>query len=284
MTCFSRIRVLALITLSLSAASLPIDAEAELLTYESFDYAPGTDVSSKNGGAGFSNAWSPGGFNASQSTNYDVASGSLTFGQLSTAGNRAVTSSTGAIAGLTRLLAQPLGSPNTTRYVSFLLRPEVALNQGAFNGFFGLLLEQAGEPELFVGKPGGGQLGRYVLEERGGAGQVATSLSPAVGQTTLLVLKAEFKSGADLFTLYADPIPGQPEPATGVSKSTTDISQALGLTIYSTGAFSIDEIRVGETFADVTPVPEPLLSIAWTLTPLAAMLLRRRPRPSRRNI
>ena len=38
------------------------------------------------------------------------------------------------------------------------------------------------------------------------------------------------------------------------------VVNVTGLTIYSTGAFSLDEIRVGTTFADVVPsavVPEP---------------------------
>ncbi|MFO0914723.1 MAG: hypothetical protein U0795_17325 [Pirellulales bacterium] len=275
------IRILPLIAVALSL-TVPLNcARAELLAYESFDYTAGTDVVFKNGGTGFGNAWLQGGFNASLSNNFDVGSGSLTFGNLSNAGNHAVTDSTGAIAGLTRLLGQSLGTADSTRYVSFLLRPEVALNQGAFNGFFGLVLEQSGEPELFIGKPGGGQLNRYVMEDRGGTNQVATSVSPVVGQTTLLVLKAEFKAGNDLFTLYADPIPGLPEPASGVIKSTTDVGQAFGLTIYSTGAFSIDEIRVGETFADVTPVPEPLAQSALMLLTLTAIWRRR---PSRASI
>lgn len=237
----------------------PTAAKAALLAYDGFNYAPaGSDVLGQSGGAGFGASWLAGGFNASEHANYDVQSGSLTFGNLLTGGNRSQTSATASIAGLTRDLLTPLGTAGTTRYVSFLARPEVTLDAGAFNGFLGLALEQSGEPELFIGKPGGGTTDRYVLEDRGGAAQVSSSVAPVLDQTALLVVKAEFMAGADQFTLYVNPVPGAAEPATGIVKNDSDAGTVSGLTIYSTGAFSMDEIRVGETFADVTPVIEPV--------------------------
>jgi hypothetical protein len=83
-----------------------------------------------------------------------------------------------------------------------------------------------------------------------------------VGETALLVLKAEFLQGNDRFTLYVNPTPGGPEPATGPVVTGVDLGTVSGLAIYSTGAFSIDEIRLGPTFADVTPVV-PLPSAAY---------------------
>jgi hypothetical protein len=77
-----------------------------------------------------------------------------------------------------------------------------------------------------------------------------------VGQTEFLVLKAKLQSGSDNFTLYSDPTPGAPEPSTGTLYS-LDIGTLSSLVIYSGGAFSIDELRVGTTYADVTPTPEP---------------------------
>jgi MYXO-CTERM domain-containing protein len=253
----------------------PTAANAALLAYDGFNYAPaGSDLSGNSGGLGFSSAWRPGGFNASINTNYDVQTGSLSFGGLVTSGNRVSTTAVTAIAGLTRDLFTPLGVSGTTRYASFLLRPEGQLHAGAFNGFFGVVLEQPGEPELYVGKPGGGAVDRYVLEDRGGGLQVASTTIAEVGETVLLVLKAQFTAGNDQFTLYVNPVPGAPEPAAGLVKNNSNVSTVAGLTLYSTGAFSIDELRLGETFADVTPVPEPA---TWLLA-LAALLLRIRRR------
>jgi hypothetical protein len=95
-----------------------------------------------------------------------------------------------------------------------------------------------------------------------------------VGQTVFLVVKAEFAAGNDQFTLYVNPIPGAPEPAAGVVKNNSNVGDVAGLTIYSTGEFSIDEFRLGDTFADVTPIPEPasvvmalwaVLSATWAI-------------------
>jgi len=161
-----------------------------------------------------------------------------------------------AIAGLTRDLATPIGAAGAPRYYSFLLRPEG--QGGAFNGFFGLNLELPTEPELFVGKPGADFITQYVIADRGGSGQHPSPAPVVIGQTALLVVKAEFMDFSDRFTLYVNPVPGGPEPLVGTVKFDSNLGTVSGFTIYSTVVFSIDELRLGETFADVTPaVPEP---------------------------
>ena len=56
-----------------------------------------------------------------------------------------------------------------------------------------------------------------------------------------------------------------------VVKNDSNVGIVNGLTVYSTGAFGLDEIRVGTTFADVTPVvPEPGVML---VLPLGAMAL-----------
>jgi hypothetical protein len=278
-----RVRRLVVFVFALGTVLASLVAEAALHSYDGFDYTPaGSDLLGKNGGFGFGTAWRPGGFNASNNVNYDVQNGSLSFGPLLTSGQRVQTDAVGAIAGLTRDFSTPLGTAGTTRYASFLLRPEGTLQGGAFNGFFGIVFEQPLEPELFIGKPGATAIDRYVLEDRGGALQVASTLAPVVGQTVFLVVKAQFAAGNDQFTLYVNPTPGGPEPATGLVKNNSDIGTVAGVTLYSTGAFSIDEFRLGDTFADVTPiVPEPsFLAMAfaavWALLPVRSRVLRRR--------
>jgi hypothetical protein len=223
--------------------------------YEGFDYSPGVVLNGNNGGTGFSGPWAPGGFNASLHDNYDIAAGSLTFGSLQVSGNRVHSPAVNAIAGLTRPLSPCVGTPGTTRYFSFLLRPEDTLDAGIFNGFFGLILHQpSANPELFIGKPGGGAVHDYVLENRGGANQVASGVQVEVGKTAFLVIKAQFTESNDTFTLYMNPTPGCPEPGQGIVKQDIDNGIITELTIYSSGEFSMDELRVGNTFADVTPV------------------------------
>lgn len=53
------------------------------------------------------------------------------------------------------------------------------------------------------------------------------------------------------------------------------VGSVSALTLFSTGAFSTDELRVGQTFADVTPVPEPSLVALAELGMMEAFRRRR---------
>jgi hypothetical protein len=206
-----------------------------------------------SGGTGFSGSWTVGGFNAF-AAGYTQRVRSLCHPRLDTAGGSVSGDAFQAINGAVRTLAQPLGAPNTTAYVSFLIQPRGTLNDGIFNGFFGLTLNGSAGNDLFIGKPGGGTLDQYVLENRGGAGQIPSGLKVKIGKTVLLVLKAQFMAGNDVFTLYTNPSVGKPEPASPVVKTDVDLGTVSKIGIYSTGAFIIDEIRIGTTFADVLPI------------------------------
>ncbi len=221
--------------------------------YEPFGEASGEALLEKNGGIGFSAAWAEGGFNASIHDNFVIESGSLVYPGLALSGGHVRSSSQPSISGISRTLVQPLGASGTTKYLSLLIQPEGVLNEGIFSGFFGLNLGGGGEPELFTGKAGGGALGFYVMEDRGGGNQVASTGAAVVGQVTLLVVKAQFTDAMDRFTLYVNPQVGAPEPATGIVKENSSFGQLPALVLYSSGAFSLDEIRIGDTFASVTP-------------------------------
>jgi hypothetical protein len=225
--------------------------------YEPFGYGSGETALGENGGVGFSAAWMAGGFNASVHDNYVIGSGSLVYPGLAISGGHVSSSTETSISGLSRALAQPLGQTGTTQYLSFLIQPEGVLDEGIFSGFFGLMLGSA-QYDLFTGKPGGGQLHSYVVEDRGGTGQTASTSSVVVGQVALLVVKAEFgdttdPTATDRLTLYVNPQVGAPEPATGTVKQIPAFGQFDSVLLYSTGAFSLDEIRIGDTFESVTP-------------------------------
>jgi hypothetical protein len=241
-------------------------APADVLSSDSFSGSPiGSDLLGKSGGSGWAGPWTTGGFNASIHTNYDIAGGNLAFPGLATSGERVASAAQNAISGVSRTLAVPIpASQTTTRYLSALLRLDGPLNAGQFNGFFGLYLDGGGinNDDLFIGKPGGGQLGQWVVETRGGSGQVPTGELVVPNQTALLVLKAELRPGADTFSLLVNPaLPGVEPNVYDAVKTGFDLGQVNGITIYSTGAFSVDEIRWGETYADVTPIPEPATAV-----------------------
>ena len=240
---------LRVLTVAGALAITTLPAGASQIGYEGFK--PSFPIYA-NGGTGFSGPWTQGGFNAFAS-GYAPGESSLCFARLQTSGGSVSGGAFSAINGAIRSLAQPLGADNTTAYLSFLVQPQGRLGSGVFSGFFGVTLNGSLFNDLFIGKPGGGAAEQYVLESRGGFGQVTSGAPTVVGRTALLVVKAEFHTGSDVFTLYVNPTPGGPEPAIGVVKADMDLGSVSKIGLYSTGAFAVDEIRIGTTFADVVP-------------------------------
>lgn len=228
-------------------AGLSAPALATPLAYEGF--GPSFPIYA-NGGSGFNGPWAQGGFNAFAS-GYVPRDRSLCNPGLQVSGGSVSANAFPAINGAIRNLALTLSNQPVV-YVSFLVQPRGQLDEGVFSGFFGLTLNGQSGNDLFIGKPGGGATGQYVLENRGGFGQVSSGASAVVGRTTLLVLKAEFIAGNDQFSLYVDPR-SQSEPAASAVKNDLDLGAVSRIGIYSTGAFTIDEIRIGTTYADVLP-------------------------------
>jgi hypothetical protein len=229
-------------------ASAP--ARASQVAYEGF--SPSFPIYA-NGGTGFNGPWTQGGFNVSGS-GYTPVEDSLCVAKLPTSGGSVSGPAFSAINGAVRDLASPLGQDNTTVYLSFLVQPQGTLHAGVFRGFFGLTLNGSLGSELFVGKPGGGADDQYVLEARGGAFQVPSGTSAVVGRTTLLVVRADFRPGKDVFTLYVNPRLRDPEPSSGAVEADLDLGLVTRVGLYSTGAFAVDEVRIGTTYADVVPV------------------------------
>ena len=238
-----------------------IPASAALIAADSFNAQPGAALQGQGGGTGFSSPWMPGAFNASITNNYTTNAGSLSYPGLATSNGSVSATATNAISGLTRTLSTPLGTVGTTDYFSILLRPDGPVTGGTFNNFFGLYLNASNGNDQFFGKPGNGPTGFYDLEDRGGTDQYNTGTMAVTGQTALLVLRIDFlASGINRETLYVNPTVGAPEPYLGAVKQDEPIGLITGVTLYSTGAFTADEIRIGTTFADVVPaatVPEP---------------------------
>lgn len=214
---------------------------------------PGNDgsLTLNSGGVGFTGPWRLGGFNVSGSANFAVDPTSLGTGGAGPSGGRVRATSAGAISGVQRTLAQPLRPVAGGRdvfYLSFRIQPDGVLGAGAFNGFFGLTFND----ELFVGKPGGGALNEWVIEQRGGTNPVNSGRRVASGQTDLLVLKLDFRLPRRVF-LWVNPATDDVEPARADAVHTAVPASISTLGLYSTGAFSFDDLRVGEAYADVVP-------------------------------
>jgi hypothetical protein len=247
----------ALICIVLAHALAPRRAAAELIAYEPFDYAAGTPLVGASNGVGFGSAWEAGGFNAKLFKLFRVAPGALTYPGLATPGGNHV-SGEGApaqgVAGLGRTLSTPLGTENGTYFLSFLHRPDGA------EDYASIVLGTGQGNELAVGKSA--STGEYYISNRGGAGRVLSGVRAEVGQTRLIVVRMEFRAGPDRFTLYVDPAAGKPEPADGFVKEDLDLELMDKIFLHSRAAWSVDEIRLGTMWEDVTPASKTRL-VNW---------------------
>jgi hypothetical protein len=227
-------------------------SRAALIAYEPFDYEANVPIVGQTNGFGFTSAWVPGGFNARLFDLFHINSGALTFPGLATkgtnhAGGEAPPPGTPGIAGVGRILATNLAVPGATCYLSFLHQVD------ADQEYASIVLGTGGgmAKELSIGKSASPP--RYNIAQRGGVGRVFSNVQPAAGATVFLVVKMEFRNGPDRFTLFVNPTPGKPEPVSTAVKEDLDIEEAEMIYLYSRGTWSVDEIRLGTTWADVTP-------------------------------
>lgn len=249
--------------LGLAASLVPLAAIAAP-AYDGFTYPIGASLAGQNGGAGWGGAWD----NSNTVSDLTIGAG-LGFGALATSPGAAFSNPVDppaiAVAFFGRPLAASVGADDTIAYLSVLLRPDAGF------GFYGGI-NLGG---LFIGMSG--ITTTYGIEAP--TDDVSSSTVEAEeGTTVLLVLKAEFLAGDDIFSLYVNPTPGGAEPvAPDATKTNFDLGLASSIFINNAGGWTTDEIRLGDSFAAVTPtaVPEPG-ALALLLLPLLGLVGRAR--------
>jgi hypothetical protein len=242
-------RAMTFMAVSLACAASAI---ANPSAMDSFNYSPvGSAVAGNSGGgsSGFSDGWAG-------DSSFTLASGSL----LSPVplppaiGNSVTANAFGGNREVARTLLQPLGTDNTTDYFSFLMQAQGTVGEGAFEGWFAFTL-RADARNITIGKDSFHSL--YKVESN--LGDIAFSTVPVVAnQPHLIVLRADFLPGADVFRLYMDPQTGKPEPSTAsATLNGFDLGALTTIGLDGPGAFGFDELRIGTTWNSVTPAPEP---------------------------
>jgi hypothetical protein len=239
---YSRARVLTALVLS---ATLTTEVHAVLTALDNFDYSPiGSDLNGNGAGDfGFSGPWTG-------QTSYNIGSGSLQTRQdpLPLIGNSMTTVAFGENRGIDRTLATPLGTEDTSIYISGLMQPRGILHQGAYDGWFGLALR--GSTTIVVGMVY--QSGNYGLEV--GFERALTPTQAVIGRTEFFVLRIDFTEGVDPVYLYLNPEPGAPEPATPtVSEINLNVNFINTVSLTGPGSNAFDALRIGTTYADVAP-------------------------------
>lgn len=220
-------------------------ASAAILAYDDFDYAPvGSDLNTKSGGGslGFSGAWSG-------TTSYNIGNGNLKSpsGPLPAVGQSVTGVAFGENRGIDRNLSTQIGTEGTSAYASILLQPQGILGQGAYGGWFALILR--GSTDIVAGMNYGG--GTYGLEV--GFEKASTGVDAVIGKTVFLVLRFDFTEGVDPVYLYLNPRPGEPEPAPTVSLINLNVNFINRVSLGGPGGSAFDSLRIGTTYSDVVP-------------------------------
>lgn len=237
-------------------------AHAALISYDGADYAPTTSISGLNGGTGWNGGW----IGANR-----VVAGSLGINGVATKGHRFVTdgnytSSSRVISpnGFGALLNNGrFGKDGTTLWLSFLYR---AVSTSANNSAGVTLCDgsfTAANQVLFLGVPSGASTLGIVAPASIAppSGAYVLSQSVATNQQTMFVV-AKFMFGTpngDRVFLYVNP-PVDFEPANNVYNGAVanNLNFQFDRLIFASGATtttcSFDEIRLGETYADVVPL------------------------------
>ncbi|MGE9266603.1 MAG: hypothetical protein ACQKBY_00795 [Verrucomicrobiales bacterium] len=272
-------------SLSFIPIALTLPLSAALTHYEPFDYPAGTGLDGLNGGTGWGAAWSDG--------NNDVTtgSGSLNYpaaGNFSSSGNQVNISSSVTNAQAVRALGTTmnLATSGNTFYASALFQISAVSGQGSSLNFTSET-DGTGFNRWRFGINDSGNF--YVGMDPLQANQLATSTSTAsAGTTYLLVAKMRTNTGGgdgngdQVFLKIYEAGDSIFEPLTDGDWDLSAIGysgvtlRSLRLDLNNAAGQSnqLDEIRIGTSFADVAPIPEPSALLLLGLSPLA--LLRRR--------
>ncbi len=250
-----------------------IETRASVIAYEGFQYSSAAtvpdanadgkpDLSTQAGGIGFSTAWSE----ASGSNDLDyIQVGSLGFGSLLVSGNSArAVQPTDVTSELQRNFTLVSGAAGSELWISYLVRRDVGTAATAPAFTLTLGSSTGVGDSIVIGDIS--TRATLVLAHPGDSVNVGDSgLSPVTGTTYFLVTRISFFAGLDTAQLFVNPSPGAAAPsiaaATQSNYNLVNLDQ-LRISANSTSRqWSYDEFRVGTTFADVAPVPEPCVGI-----------------------
>jgi fibronectin-binding autotransporter adhesin len=241
------------------------EASASVLAYEGFNYPVGSgNLSGLNGGFGWGSSWQTVNNGASSvqggslvagpnaPVGYDaLSSGNSAFAPNNTRSGRRLDTSAGGSFGVKGYIDGNgnIGLSGKTIYISFMQQPNDMTSYYEFEFHRGDL----GDPGRVagVGNDSGGNTDVYLRVPS--AGQ--TSIGPGNTSVNLYVMRIDFLGGNDTVTIYRNPTSAtEPVTPTLTLANAGDMSfNGLSFGCFNNGrTVAHDEIRVGETWADVS--------------------------------
>jgi MYXO-CTERM domain-containing protein len=273
-----------LLLVCVTALVLASAVRAQTFAYEGFDYATSQSINGLGGGTGWATAWS-----TTTTTSFVSYTGSTSdpTGTLITSGNQVRTVGTTTFHELSRSTAVDLRTaPNSSLWISLTARRIDPFSSPTYGGL--VIGNEVGSSaantgRLFVGDPGGADT--WAIERAGGGGPGQVSNHSVVnGAATLLVVNIQFQdNGPETVSLYVNRAPGGgTPPSVDAFLSNLDLNPSNGpvtnVSLWFAGSiYQFDEIRIGTSYADVTPTPEPgaLLVVAAGVLSVGAWRRRR---------
>jgi hypothetical protein len=234
-------------------------ASADLIAYEGFDMAlnEGDGINGAAGATSF--GWAGpfqvvGTYIAPEFVPESLARSGI---NLKTRGGSAIVyEKAGADARVVRYFSDTIGAVDGTYYMSILYSSgkEVTfdLSDGEWNG----------NRKCTIGREGSTGDVRFVVY---GAPAPNSKEIASAGEVQLYVIKLELGANSDTLSIYVNPDPSAPEPAEPDASFTVPqlIVNNIRMNCFNTTAVGLlDELRLGETFADVLPVPGAAINIA----------------------
>jgi len=251
------------VTFTLGAANVVLYARWAQPLYEPFDYTVASTIGGITNGTS-SNNWT---------THSGSGSNSVTSGSLSYTGLQASTGNKVRLPGANGTTSADVNRattvPGTVGYYSFLLNvadnAQLAAGGDYFAGFGGTAGTSvtALYARLQIKSANAGANYRLGITNSSGGTPTITDFATdlSFGTTYLVVVKHDFNGASnDISTLWVNPSSlGGSEPGGGVSNNSATIGQTNFASIFlrngsNTPKADIDEVRVGGTWAEVTPV------------------------------
>lgn len=249
---------------------------SDLLAYEGFVYPAGGDLTGQNGGTGWLSPWganSGGVTDPAGTINGDTAAAnSLKY--VDSKGNTLVTSGGHGVFSGADGTSQPFrdvesrGDPGTTTWISFVGQRQGTAADGADNPYprgSNLAFFEGGTERFAIGNASGSAVNAWSILNGGGSLANLRQSTWPFQQLTFIVIRVDHKDGNDNTYLFLNPdLSAEPNVSAAAANTLEEFEHTFNRvrpfagnldTANSRpfGVIALDEIRIGTTYASVTP-------------------------------